>query len=91
MSTKIYVGNLSFKAMENDLEDLFAQYGEVTSVRIITDRQTNRSKGFGFVEMGDASAAAAAISALNEKEWMTRKIVVNEARDREERPRNNYR
>jgi RNA recognition motif-containing protein len=91
MSTKIYVGNLSFKAMENDLEDLFAQYGEVSSVRIITDRQTNRSKGFGFVEMGDASAATAAISALNEKEWMDRKIVVNEARDREERPRNNYR
>lgn len=91
MSTKIYVGNLSFNASENDLEELFAQYGEVVSARIITDRDTNRSKGFGFIEMAEAPAAEAAISELNEKEWFDRKIVVNEARERVERPRNNYR
>ena len=91
MSTKIYVGNMSFDASENDLGELFAQYGEVVSVRIISDRNTYRSKGFGFVEMVDATAATAAISALNEYEWLGRKIVVNEARERTESTQNNYR
>lgn len=90
MSTKIYVGNMSFNASENDLGELFAQYGEVISVKIISDRETYRSKGFGFIEMGDASAATAAISALNETDWLDRKIVVNEARQRTERSHNNY-
>ncbi len=91
MSTNIYVGNLSFNASENDLGCLFDQYGEVLSVRIITDRDTNRSKGFGFVEMGEPSAAQTAISALNESEWYDRKIVVNEARERVARPQSSYR
>ena len=91
MSTKIYVGNMSFDASENDLGELFAQYGEVVSVRIISDRNTYRSKGFGFVEMVDATAATAAISALNEYEWLGRRIVVNEARERTESTQNTYR
>jgi len=91
MPTKLYVGNISFKATENDLEDLFSQYGDIESVYIIADRNTNRSKGFGFIEMTDATAAEAAISALNGKEWMERNIVVNEARDRNDRTQNNYR
>lgn len=92
MSKKLYVGNLSYEAQEHDLESMFSQYGEVVSVRIITDRDTNRSKGFGFVEMADGSAADAAISALNGKEWKNRELKVNEARDREERPqRGGYR
>ncbi|MDA3851641.1 MAG: RNA-binding protein [Spirochaetaceae bacterium] len=85
MSTNIYVGNMSFNAHENDLQDLFAQYGEVSSVRIISDRDTGRSKGFGFVVMEDSSAAEAAISSLNESEWLDRKIVVNVARERTQR------
>src|SRR5438105_7155348 len=67
MAKKIYVGNLSFQTTENDLNDLFAQFGEVESVSIITDRDTGRSKGFGFVSMGDDSAEKA-ISQLNGKE-----------------------
>jgi RNA recognition motif-containing protein len=91
MSKKIYVGNLSYEAQEQDLESMFAQYGEVVSVRIITDRDTNRSKGFGFVEMADGSAADAAISELNGREWKSRELKVNEARDRDERPQRGYR
>ncbi|ADK83094.1 RNA recognition motif domain-containing protein [Sediminispirochaeta smaragdinae] len=92
MSKKIYVGNLSYEAREEDLESLFSQYGSVSSVRIITDRDTNRSKGFGFVEMEDSSAADAAISALNGTEWKNRDLKVNEARDRNDRPqRGGYR
>lgn len=92
MSKKIYVGNISFKAYDQDLGDLFAQYGEVVSARIITDRETSRSKGFGFVEMAEESAAEAAISELNGKEWQGRELRVNEANERTERPRynNNY-
>jgi RNA recognition motif-containing protein len=90
MSKNIYVGNISFNAEERDLEDLFAQYGEVISTKIITDRFTNQSKGFGFVEMADADAATAAISALNGAELNNRALRVNEARERTERPNNNY-
>jgi len=87
MSKKIYVGNISFNAGENDLQDLFAQYGEVLSVNIIVDRFTNQSKGFGFVEMADDDAATAAISALNGAQLNGRDLKVNEARERTERPR----
>ncbi len=79
MAKKIFVGNLSFQTSENDLNDLFAQFGEVESVSIITDRDTGRSKGFGFVAMGDDSAEKA-ISQLNGKELNGRALTVNEAR-----------
>ena len=79
MAKKIFVGNLSFQTSENDLTDLFTQFGEVESVSIITDRDTGRSKGFGFVAMGDDSAEKA-ISQLNGKELNGRALTVNEAR-----------
>lgn len=81
----IYVGNLSFRASEQDISDLFSSYGEVSSARIVKDKFTGRSRGFAFVEMNDDNAGNAAISALNEKEFMERNLVVNEARPREER------
>jgi cold-inducible RNA-binding protein len=84
---KLYVGNLSFETTENDLRDLFAEHGTVTDVAIISDRETGRSRGFGFVTMGDATSANAAITALNGKEVSGRALTVNEARAREERPR----
>ena len=84
---KLYVGNLSFETTENDLSDLFAEYGKVTDVAILNDRETGRSRGFGFVTFSDATAANAAIAALNGKEVGGRALTVNEARAREERPR----
>ena len=85
MSKNIYVGNLSYSVDEQELERLFAQYGTVKTARVITDRDTNRSKGFGFVEMEDNSEADAAISALNGTEVDNREIKVNEARERGDR------
>lgn len=79
----IYVGNISWGMNDQDLEDLFAEHGTVTSAKIITDRMTNRSRGFGFVEMSDG--AEAAIAALNEAEVDGRKLVVNESRPKESR------
>jgi RNA recognition motif-containing protein len=79
----IYVGNLSWGMSDQDLENLFAEHGTVTSAKIITDRMTNRSRGFGFVEMSDG--AEAAIEALNETEVEGRKLVVNESRPKESR------
>lgn len=79
----IYVGNLSWGMSDQDLENLFAEHGSVTSAKIITDRMTNRSRGFGFVEMSDG--AEAAIAALNDTEVEGRKLVVNESRPRESR------
>ena len=79
----IYVGNLSWGMSDQDLENLFAEHGTVTSAKIITDRMTNRSRGFGFVEMSDG--AEAAIEALNETEVEGRKLVVNESRPKETR------
>jgi RNA recognition motif-containing protein len=79
----IYVGNLSFRASEQDVQDLFTQHGEVSSARIIKDKFTGRSRGFAIVEMNDDSSANAAIAALHEKEFMERNLVVNEARPRE--------
>ena len=77
----IYVGNLPFKTNEEAIRQLFEQYGEVLSVKLITDRDTGRKKGFGFVEMDD-DAGAAAIQNLNDSELDGRNIKVNEARDR---------
>lgn len=91
MSKKIYVGNLSWNTTESDLEILFTQFGEVLSLRIITDRDTNRSKGFGFVEMEDDKAAIAAIKANDGLEIDGRNLRVNEAEDRDNRSRNNRR
>ena len=79
----IYVGNISWGMTDQDLENLFAEHGSVTSAKIITDRMTNRSRGFGFVEMSDG--AEAAIEALNETEVEGRKLVVNESRPKESR------
>ena len=80
----IYVGNLSWNLKDQDLANLFASYGEVTSAKIVTDKFTNRSKGFGFVEMADDAAAQAAIAALNGSEVDGRNIVVNESRPKPE-------
>jgi RNA recognition motif-containing protein len=82
---KLYVGNLSFNVTSQSLEELFSQYGKVTSAQVVQDRDTGRSRGFGFVEMVDGNAAREAIQALNEKEHDGRRLVVNEARPREER------
>jgi RNA recognition motif-containing protein len=85
--TNIYVGNLSYDATEESLRQAFAEYGEVSSVKIITDRETGRSRGFAFVEMPDADAAKEAIENLNETEIAGRSVTVNEARPRSDRPR----
>jgi len=79
---KIYVGNLSYNTTESDLRNLFAPFGNPTSVAVIMDRQTNQSKGFGFVEFADDAQAKAAIAALNGKEVGGRSLKVNEARPR---------
>ena len=76
----IYIGNLSYEAGEDDIKELFSKFGEVSSVKLIKDNTTGRSKGFGFVEMADASISKRAISELHETEFMSRNIVVNEAR-----------
>jgi RNA recognition motif-containing protein len=81
----IYVGNLSFDTSERDLEAAFAIYGAVTSARIATDRDTNRPRGFGFVEMGNQTEAEAAIAGLNGTDLQGRTLTVNEARPREDR------
>lgn len=85
MSTKLYVGNLSFGMTDQDLEELFGGMGTVQSANIITDRETGRSRGFGFVEMGSADEATAAINEFNGKEINGRSLTVNEAKQREER------
>lgn len=82
----IYVGNLNHKASEQEVNDLFSNYGQVESVKIIKDKFTQRSKGFAFVDMNDESEAKAAITALNETEFLTRKIYVSEARPKTETP-----
>jgi len=78
----IYVGNIKYEVTEENLKDLFAQYGTVDSARIIFDRQTQRSKGFGFVEMPNQNEAEEAISNLNGNDFMGRALKVNQARDR---------
>jgi len=82
LSSKLYVGNLSFDSTEADLKDLFGRHGTVESVAVITDRETGRPRGFGFVEMSEASAAQDAIRALDGTDFGGRSIKVNEAQDR---------
>lgn len=82
---KLYVGNLSFNLSDNDLKAKFEEFGTVTSANIITDRETGRSKGFGFVEMAEATQGQEAIAQLNGSEYEGRKVIVNEARPRPER------
>ena len=85
MGSKLYVGNLSYNTSSSDLEQLFGQHGTVQSAEVIQDRETGRSKGFGFVQMGTDEEAQAAISALNGQEHDGRALTVNEAKPREER------
>jgi RNA recognition motif-containing protein len=82
MSTNIYVGNLTFSTNTSELESLFAQYGDVSDAHVITDRETGRSRGFGFVEMGSSEAAQSAISALNGTDLNGRQLTVNLAKPR---------
>jgi len=85
MGKKLYVGNLSYNVTSSDLEQLFAQHGTVASAQVINDRDTGRSKGFGFVEMGSDEEATAAITAVNGQQHDGRTLTVNEARPKEER------
>ena len=87
MGKKLYVGNLSYNVTDSDLEQLLAQHGTVQSAQVIQDRDTGRSKGFGFVEMGSDAEAQAAIAALNGQEHDGRALTVNEAKPKEDRPR----
>jgi RNA recognition motif-containing protein len=87
----IYVGNMSFDATEDEVRGLFAEFGEVTSVNIISDRDSGRPKGFGFVEMAQAEQAQNAMKALNGKEFKGRALNVNEARPKTDRPRRQQR
>lgn len=86
MATKLFVGSLPWAVDDAQLEELFSEFGQVTSAKVIIDRETNRSKGFGFVEFDDDNAAKAAIDKLNNSEMNGRTIVVNEARPQEPRP-----
>jgi len=85
MASKLYVGNLNFQTQEHDLRDLFSQHGEVVSADVISDRDTGRSRGFGFVEMATEEAARAAESALDGQEFDGRQLKVNEAKPRNDR------
>ena len=85
MSKKLYVGNLSYNVTNASLEEMFSKFGEVRSAQVVQDRDTGRSKGFGFVEMPNDNAALEAIQGLNDKEHDGRPLTVNEARPREER------
>ena len=85
MAKKLYVGNLSYETTDNDLQNMFSPHGMVQSAQVIMDRDTGRSKGFGFVEMNNGDEAQAAITALNGHENNGRALTVNEARPREDR------
>jgi RNA recognition motif-containing protein len=82
----IYVGNLNYKVNEDVLREIFEEYGEVTAVKIVMDNVTHKSKGFGFVTMADESNAKQAVEELNEGELMGRKIIVNQARPKTDKP-----
>ena len=86
MGNKLYVGNLAYSVRDESLQSAFGQFGTVTSAKVMMDRETGRSKGFGFVEMGSDAEAQAAINGMNGQPLEGRPIVVNEARPREERP-----
>ena len=87
MGNKLYVGNLPYSFRDSDLEQAFGQYGQVTSAKVMMERDTGRSKGFGFVEMGSPAEAQAAIEGMNGHQTGGRALVVNEARPMEQRPR----
>jgi len=86
MGNKLYVGNLAYSVRDESLQGAFSQFGTVTSAKVMMDRETGRSKGFGFVEMGSDAEAQAAINGMNGQPLEGRPLVVNEARPREERP-----
>jgi RNA recognition motif-containing protein len=86
MGNKLYVGNLAYSVRDESLQAAFAQYGTVTSAKVMMDRETGRSKGFGFVEMSSSAEAQAAINGMNGQQIEGRAVVVNEARPREDRP-----
>ena len=90
MNTKLYVGNLSFKASEDEINSLFSANGTVADAFIIKDKFTNRSKGFAFVTMDTPESAQSAIEHLNDFEFLGRNLVVNEARPKEERPQKKW-
>ena len=85
-----YVGNMNYRTSEDEINNLFSQYGEVSSVKLISDRETGRAKGFGFITMNNDSEAKQAIEELNEKEFEGRILRINEAKPREERPRKEF-
>lgn len=87
MGNKLYVGNLPYQVRDSDLEQAFSPFGSVTSAKVMMERETGRSKGFGFVEMGSDAEAQAAISGMNGQSLGGRSVVVNEARPMEQRPR----
>lgn len=87
MSTRLYVGNISFKATEEDMTELFSQAGQVVSAKLIKDAATGRLRGFGFVEMSSAEEAQKAVTLFNGKQFMERAIVVNEAKPQEKKER----
>ena len=87
MGKKLYVGNLKYTVSNSDLEQLFAPFGTVQSAQVIQDRETGRSKGFAFIEMGTDAEAQAAINGLHEHDYDGRPLTVNEARPKEDRPR----
>ena len=86
MSTRLYIGNLSYNTTENQLQDLFSQFGTVTEVDLIMDKFSGRPRGFGFVTMESKESAEAAVQAMNGKNLDGRDLTVNEARPRDERP-----
>ena len=86
----IFIAGLSFNVTDADLSDIFQEFGEISSAKVITDRQTGRSKGYGFVEMADDAAANKAIAELNEAEFDGRKIAVSEAKPREPRQERSF-
>jgi RNA recognition motif-containing protein len=86
VGNKLYVGNLAYSVRDDSLQQAFAQFGTVTSAKVMMDRETGRSKGFGFVEMGSDAEAQAAINGMNGQALEGRAVVVNEARPREDRP-----
>lgn len=90
MASKLYVGRLPYTTTDDDLQAMFAAHGTVVSAKVIMDRDSGRSKGFGFVEMSNDEEAKAAIAALNDSEQGKMRIVVNEARPQEDRPRRDF-
>jgi RNA recognition motif-containing protein len=90
MATKLFVGSLSWNVKDDQLKDFFSEAGEVVSAKVITERESGRSRGFGFVEMSSDDEAKAAVDKLNGKELDGRAITVNEARPKEDRPRDSF-